>query len=114
MSSGDEVRRRHPAKRRRKERRAMTTAEIIDKLLLAPIVITEKGSARPVTTLEAILLQLWRKELDGNRRALAARLKYEELDQRNTKATTEITFADSPYTEGCGAPPSETDDDDKV
>jgi hypothetical protein len=115
MSGGDEVGRGHPAKRgRRKERRATTTAEIIDKLFLAPIEITENGGTRRVTTLEAILLQLWRKELDGNRRALAARLKYEELDQRNTETRTEITFADSPYTEACGTPRSETDDDDKV
>jgi Family of unknown function (DUF5681) len=99
---------------RRKVHRAATTAEIIDKLLLAPVDITENGNGRRVTTLEAILLQLWRKELDGNRRALAARLKYEELDQRIAKSTTEIAFADSHYTETCGAPPSETNDDDKV
>jgi hypothetical protein len=95
-------------------RRAATTAEIIDKFLLAPVDITENGNGRRVTTLEAILLQLWRKELDGNRRALAVRLKYEELDQRIAKSTAEIAFADSPYTETCGAPPSETNDDDKV
>jgi Family of unknown function (DUF5681) len=100
--------------RERKARRAPTTREIIDKLLLALIDITENGNARRVTTLEAILLQLWRKELDGNRRALAARLRYEELDQKNIEATTEITFADSPYTEACGAPPSGPGDDDKV
>jgi hypothetical protein len=99
---------------RRKVRRAATTAKIIDKLLLAPVDITENGNARRVTTLEAILLQLWRNELDGNRRALATRLKYEELDQRIAKSTTQIAFADSSFTEACGAPTSETNDDDKV
>jgi hypothetical protein len=88
--------------RRRKARRAATTAEIIDKMLLAPIDITENGIARRVTTLEAILLQLWQKEFDGNRRALAIRLKYEELDQTIAEPTTEITFADSPlYVASC-------------
>jgi hypothetical protein len=96
---------------RGKQRRAATTTEIIDKLLLAPIDITENGTAKRVTTLEAILLQLWRKELDGNRRALAARLKYEELDQTIAETTTEMTFADTPYSE---ASSSWTDDDDKV
>jgi hypothetical protein len=96
---------------RRRTRGAPTPAEIVDKHLLAPINITENGNLRRVTTLEAILLQLWRKELDGNRRALAVRLKYEELDQTIAASTTEITFADTPYNE---ASPSGTDDDDQV
>jgi hypothetical protein len=95
----------------RKARRAATTAEIIDKMLLAPIEITENGVPRQVTTLEAILLQLWQKELDGNRRALAIRLKYEELDQTIAEPTTKISFADSPY---CDASSSKTDADDNV
>jgi hypothetical protein len=96
---------------RRRIRRPATTAEIVDKLLLTPINITENGNLRRVTTLEAILLQLWRKELDGSRRALAVRLKYEELDRAIAESTTEITFADTPYHE---ASSSGTDDDDKV
>ncbi len=99
---------------RRRARRVATTSEIIDKLLLAPIDITESGRPRRVTTLEAILLQLWKKELEGNRRALAVRLKYEELDQTIAASTTEITFADTPYTEARDTPSSENDDDDKV
>jgi hypothetical protein len=100
---------------RRKARRAATTAEMIDKLLLSRIDITVNGKARRVATLEAILLQLWRKELAGNRRALAVRLKYGELARQNAETTTEITFVDSPYTQACGhIPSSEADDDDKV
>jgi hypothetical protein len=102
-------------RRRRKVRRAATTVEIIDQLLLSPVDITESGKPRRVTKLEAILLQLWRKELAGDRRALAARLKYEELIPQNTETRTEITFVDSPYTQACGhIPSSEADDDDKV
>jgi hypothetical protein len=96
----------------RKKQRRPTTPEI-DKLLLAPIDITENGKPRRVTTLEAILLQLWRKELAGNRRAFVTRLKYQELAQKHTEATTEITHGDSPYTD-VSPPPSETNGDDKV
>jgi len=63
MSSGYEVGFGRPPKRtrwkkgqsgnrgRRKVRRAATTAEIIDKLLLSPIDITENGKPRRVTKL---------------------------------------------------------------
>jgi Family of unknown function (DUF5681) len=114
MSADDEVGFARPPKRgrskkghsgnpgRRKARRSATTLEIVDKLLLAPIEITENGRPRTVTTLEAILLQLWKKELNGSRRALTVRLKYEELDRAIAVSTTEIHFADTPYTEACG------------
>jgi Family of unknown function (DUF5681) len=98
---------------RRKARRAATTSEMIDKLLLSPIDITVKGQARRVRKLEAILLQLWRKELAGNRRALAVRLKYRELGRPNTGTRTDITFVDNPYSQACGAS-SDADGDDKV
>ena len=81
---------------RRKARRAATTAEIIDKLLLAPIDITENGIARRVTTLEAIVLQLWQKELDGNRRALDVRLKYQELAQQHAESQPKSRSATTP------------------
>jgi hypothetical protein len=124
MSDDNEVGFRRPPKRtrwkkgqsgnrRRKARRAGTTAEIIDKLLLAPVDITENGIPKRVTTLEAILLQLWGKELKGNRRALAARLKYQELAPKNAAATTEITFADTRCTDLSTAP-SGTNGDEKV
>jgi Family of unknown function (DUF5681) len=102
-------------RRRRKARRAATPVEFIDKLLLSLIDITENGKARRVTTLEAILLRLWEKDLGGNRRALAVRLKYGELVRQNAETATEITFIDSPYTQDCGhIPSSEADGDDKV
>jgi hypothetical protein len=87
---------------RRKARRVATTDEIINTLLLAPVVITENGKKRRVTTLEAIILQLWRKELAGDRRALTVRLKYQELAQQQAELKSEITFGQSPYTEVVG------------
>jgi Family of unknown function (DUF5681) len=80
---------------RHKARRAPTTAEIIDKLLLAPVAITENGGPRRVTTLEAILLQLSKKVLGGDHRALAVWLKYQKLAQQNTKTAIEITFVNT-------------------
>jgi hypothetical protein len=81
--------------RRRRARRAPTTAEIIDELLLAPVAITENGRPRRVTTLEAILLQLSKKALRGDHRALAVWQKYQELAQQNNKTAIEITFVNT-------------------
>jgi DNA polymerase family B len=39
----------------------------------------EKGESRRVSAFEAILLQLWTKEISGDKRATAARLKYQEF-----------------------------------
>jgi hypothetical protein len=100
---------------RQKARRPATTAEIIDKLLLAPVDITENGKPRRVTTLEAILLQMWRKEMLGNRRAWLARLKYQELARQHAEIAIEIAFVDSPYTPRRGRTPQpETTDDGQV
>src|ERR1700689_4659022 len=45
--------------------------EMIDKLLLASVKITRDGVPKRVTTLEAILEQLWSKGIAGDRRARA-------------------------------------------
>ena len=99
---------------RRKARRAATTAEIINKLLLAPVDITENGKTRRVTTLEAIILQLWRKELAGDRRALAVRLKYQELAQQHAGIKIRNHFRRQPLYRGCGHVLAGDDDDDQV
>jgi uncharacterized protein DUF5681 len=83
----------------RKARRAAATGEIIEKLLLAAVDITENGNSRRVTTLEAILLQLSKKALLGDRSAVAAWLKYQKLARQNTKATIKIAFVDGEVTE---------------
>jgi Family of unknown function (DUF5681) len=90
---------------RRKARRAATNAETIDELLLAPVAITKKGCPRRVTTLEAILLQLSKKALLGDHRAIAVWLKYQKLARQNTKSAIEIAFVNSDLTE---APPEDS------
>ena len=54
------------------------TLAIIDKLLAQKIDILENGVSRRVTMFEAILIQIWNKELSGNKRAMDLRLKYQE------------------------------------
>jgi Family of unknown function (DUF5681) len=89
---------------RRKARRAPTNAETIDELLLAPVAITKKGRPQRATTLAAILLQLSKKALLGDHRAMAVWLKYQKLARQNTKTAIEIAFVDNDLTE---APPPE-------
>jgi hypothetical protein len=55
------------------------TVQIIDALLFEKINIVESGISRRVTVFEAILLHLLSKEISGDKRAMAARLKYQEF-----------------------------------
>jgi Family of unknown function (DUF5681) len=72
--------------------------EMIDKLLLTSIRITIGGVSKRVTTLEAILEQLWSKGIAGDRRARAVYLRCLELAPQVADGKVQITFADSEYT----------------
>ena len=72
--------------------------EIIDKLLLTHVKITIDGVSKRVTTLEAILEQLWSKGFAGDRRARAVYIRCRELAPQVADGKVQITFADSPYT----------------
>jgi Family of unknown function (DUF5681) len=72
--------------------------EMIDKLLLTSIRITIDGVSKRVTTLEAILEQLWSKGIAGDRRARAVYLRCLELAPQVADGKVQITFADSEYT----------------
>jgi hypothetical protein len=85
--------------KRRRAREASGVVELIDTLMLSAVDITENGKTRTVSTLEAILLQVWLKEVSGNHHARRVRLKYEEFARQNMKLQrTEITFVDNDYT----------------
>jgi hypothetical protein len=100
---------------RRQTRRAATTAEILGKLLLAPIDIIENGNARRVTVMEAIGLQLWKKAVDGDPRAIDVLLKYQELAPQDPHVPTEITFGTNSYDQNSSpAPSSEIEVDGQV
>ena len=72
--------------------------EMIDKLLLTSVKITRDGVSKRVTTLEAILEQLWSKGIAGDRRARAVYLRCLELAPQVADGKVQITFADSEYT----------------
>jgi hypothetical protein len=72
--------------------------EMIDKLLLTSIRITRDGVSKRVTTLEAILEQLWSKGIAGDRRARAVYFRCLELAPQVADEKVQITFADSEYT----------------
>jgi hypothetical protein len=98
---------------RRYPARALSVIEMIDRLLLRPIEVVEKGETRRVTALEVIILQLWQKELAGNPRALAVRLKYEGIVRENAGRGVEIDLLESDYTRALatGLAPENTDDE---
>jgi hypothetical protein len=98
---------------RRYSKHRQGTVELIDRLLLQPIKFIEGGETRQVSTLEAILLQLWRKELLGDQRALKVRLQYQELAIRNSKPKLQLTFVDNDYTRAMAAEPLKGTTDDE-
>src|ERR1700747_3840281 len=65
--------------RRHYRRAPKGTLELIDKLFGEQITIVENGVSRRLSVFQAIVLQLWRKEMAGDQRALAVRLKYPEF-----------------------------------
>ena len=71
--------------------------DMIDNLLLTPVKITRDGKPKWVTTLEAILEQLWSKGIAGNRRAMAVYIRCRDLVPQVVGSRVQITFADSDY-----------------
>jgi hypothetical protein len=71
--------------------------EMIDNLLLTPVKITRDGKPKWVTTLEAILEQLWSRGIAGNRRAMAVYIRCRDLAPQVVDSRVQITFPDSDY-----------------
>ena len=83
--------------------RRPSVLEFIDKLLLRPIEVVEKGETKRVTALAIIVLQLWRQEFAGNRQALAVRLKYEAIAQDAAERGVEVELTENDYTRALAA-----------
>ncbi len=85
---------------------------MIDRFFSAPVAITVNGEEKKVSTLAAIILQLWLKEITGDRRALDVRLKYETFARANSEIKVEMIFVDSAYTQALatGLPTGSTGD----
>ena len=77
--------------------------EMIDKLLLTPVKITRDGESKRVTTLEAILEQLWSKGIANDRRAMAVYIRCRDLAPQVADGTIQIAFADTDYTRAFSA-----------
>lgn len=78
----------NPKRRYRRPKRGVV--ELIDDLLAQQIEIVENGAARRVPILQAIITQLWIKEMSGSRRALAVRLQYQDFARSQRKDWPEI------------------------
>jgi hypothetical protein len=78
--------------------RSKSTVELIDRFFLKPVEVTVDGETKVISTLEAIVMQLWLKEVLGDQRALKVRLKYQEFAKQNSEPRLEVIFVDNEYT----------------
>ena len=78
-------------------RRTPNTVDLMDRLFMAPVKINVNGKKK-VPTLAAIILQLWSKEIGGDRRALEVRMKYEAFARENAPTQVEMIFVEGEYT----------------
>src|ERR1700737_4751889 len=82
----------------RSSARPIGLLEMIDNLLLTSVKITRDGEPKWVTTLEAILEQLWSRGIANDRRAMAVYFRCRDLAPQVADGAVQITFADSDYT----------------
>jgi Family of unknown function (DUF5681) len=87
----------------RSSARPIGLLEMIDNLLLTSVKITRDGEPKWVTTLEAILEQLWSRGIAGDRRAMAVYIRCRDLAPQVADGTVQITFADTDYTRAFSA-----------
>ena len=71
---------------------------VIDRLLFNPVTITFNGKQTVVTAIEAIVLQLLRKAMEGEAGARRVLLKYQGFARQSAKTPLEVRFLDSDYT----------------
>ncbi len=65
--------------KRQYKRAPKGTVALIDAQFEKQVDIVENGASRRGCVHEAILIQLWIKEMSGDKRAIAVRLKYQEF-----------------------------------
>jgi hypothetical protein len=98
---------------RRRSARDRGMVEMIERLFFKPVEITLYGAIKKVPTLEAIVRLISQKSLSGDRRALAAQMKYQEFAAKYQDRTVQIVFVESEYTKAVAAQPSVTESDDE-
>ena len=65
--------------KRQYKRAPKGTVALIDAAFAEQVGIVENGVSRRVSVFEAILIELWIKEMSGDKRAIAVRLKHQEF-----------------------------------
>ena len=65
--------------KRQYKRAPKGTVALIDAAFAEQVGVVENGVSRRVSVFEAILIELWIKEMSGDKRAIAVRLKYQEF-----------------------------------
>jgi hypothetical protein len=80
---------------RKRTRASKGAAEIIDQLFAKPVNVVENGSASRANGLEVIVTQLVKKEMAGDRRAMAVRLKYAAFAVRQNMSRDILILSDS-------------------
>jgi Family of unknown function (DUF5681) len=98
---------------RRRSARNRSTVEMIERLFLKLVEITLYGEPKKVPTLEAIVRLISQKALSGDRRALAAQMKYQEFAAKYRERKVQIIFVESEYTKAVAARPSKGEKDDE-
>lgn len=73
-------------------------AQGLDQAFAETVTINESGHARRVPVLEAIILQLVKLDLAGNRRAGKVLRAYQRYAKRSANPTPRVIFAESDYT----------------
>jgi hypothetical protein len=79
---------------------------MIERSFLKPVKITLKGEDRWIPTFEAIIRLISHKALSGDRRAVAALMKYEEFAAQYRERKVRIVFVDNAYTQAVASQPS--------
>jgi hypothetical protein len=98
---------------RKRKRTPRGSAGIIDQVFAKPVTFAENGSSRTASGLEVIVTQLVKKEMAGDRRAMAVRLKYEAFAVRQNGSPGIVIVSDRkrPIRETAGPKKVEADDD---
>jgi hypothetical protein len=100
-------------RKRRYSNRRPSALEFLEKQLAEPVPITIGDEDHKVSKLEAILWQLYRKMLSGERRALAVWLKYAKFFAQDSETKVVIEFVDNDYTRALAAQASKKRTDDE-
>jgi Family of unknown function (DUF5681) len=80
---------------RKRKRTLKGTAEIIDRLFVKPVRFVENGSARKASGLAVIVRQLVKRQLAGERRAMAVLNKYQTFAVRQNVSRDTLILSDS-------------------